>query len=131
MSKGKQRRLTPRTRQEPARVPDEIEPELWRRCKEDGDAGAREALITRFLPLAGGQAKRYRSTGMPAEELHQVASLGLIKAVDRFDPHRGVAFATFAVPVIQGGLEGWLGESGWAVRMPRRLQELVRRVRRG
>lgn len=123
-----------RPSQEPSRDPDRsprgIESELWRRCKEDGDEDARGVLITRFLPIARSQARRYSTTGIPFEDLLQVASLGLIKAVDRFEPQRGVAFSTFAVPVIQGELKRGLGETGWAVRMPRRLQALVQRVRR-
>jgi RNA polymerase sigma-B factor len=106
-----------------------VEPELWRRLKEHGDSRARDALVTHYLPLARAQARRYSSTGLPFEDLLQVSSLGLVKAVDRFNPKHGVVFATFAVPVIQGELKDWLAESGWAVRMPRRLQQLVRRVR--
>ena len=106
-----------------------VEAELWRLFKERGDGRARDALITQFLPLARAQARRYSSTGLPIEDLIQVANVGLIRAVDRFDPGHGVVFATFAVPVIQGELKDWLADSGWAVRMPRRLLQLVRRVR--
>jgi RNA polymerase sigma-B factor len=132
--KAEQLQLSSNPWQEPARDPDRsprgIELELWRRCKDDGDEDARGVLITRYLPIARSQARRYSSTGMPFEDLLQVASLGLIKAVDRFEPRRGVAFSTFAVPVIQGELKRSLGETGWAVHMPRRLQQLVQRVRR-
>lgn len=107
-----------------------VEAELWRLFKEREDERARDALITHFLPLARAQARRYSSTGLPIEDLIQVANVGLIRAVDRFDPGHGVVFATFAVPVIQGELKDWLAESGWAVRMPRRLLQLVRRVRK-
>ncbi len=106
------------------------EAQLWRAFKEDGDLRAREALINRFLPLARGQAKRHRATGVSLEDLVQVANLGLVGAVDRFDPGRGVAFSTFAVPVIQGELKRELEKSGWAVRTPRQLQQLMQRVRR-
>lgn len=119
-----------RTRGHIDRADGSIEQELWRRFKEQGDRTARNALITRFLPFARGMAKRYRSTGVPFEDLVQVANLGLIAAVDRFDPGRGVAFTTFAVPVIQGELKRELGRTGWAVRMPRQLQQLLQRVRR-
>ena len=90
----------------------------------------REALITRYLPLARAVARRFQATGVPFEDLVQVANVGLVVAVDRFDPDRGVAFSTFAVEVIQGELKRELGKSGWAVHMPRRLQERVQRMRR-
>ena len=107
-----------------------IEWELWRSFKQQGNERAREALITRFLPLARAVARRFQSTGVPSEDLVQVANVGLVAAVDRFDPDRGVAFTTFAVLVIQGELKRELARSGWAVRMPRRFQELVQRIRR-
>jgi RNA polymerase sigma-B factor len=86
--------------------------------------------VRRFLPLARSLANRHRATGVTQEDLDQVASLGLLTAIDRFDPARGVAFSTFAVPVIRGELKRDLERSGWAVRTPRQLQELMQRVRR-
>jgi RNA polymerase sigma-B factor len=107
-----------------------IEWELWQSFKRDGDERAREALITRFLPLARAIARPYQSAGVPFEDLVQVANVGLVCAVDRFDPDRGLAFSTFAVPVVQGELKRELAKSGWAVHIPRRLQQLVQRIRR-
>ena len=104
--------------------------EPWRSFKREGDQRAREALITRYLPLARAIARRFQATGVPFEDLVQVANVGLVVAVDRFDPDRGVAFTTFAVRVIQGELKRELGKSGWAVHMPRRLQERVQQIRR-
>jgi RNA polymerase sigma-B factor len=98
--------------------------------KREGGERAREVLITSYLPLARAIARRFQATGVPFEDLVQVANVGLVVAVDRFDPDRGVAFTTFAVPVIQGELKRELGKSGWAVHMPRRLQERVQRIRR-
>jgi RNA polymerase sigma-B factor len=116
------RRIEPSTRR--------VDRELWRSLKrEDGDR-VREALITRYLPLARAIARRFQATGVPFEDLVQVANVGLVCAVNRFDPDRGVAFTTFAVPVIQGELKRELGKSGWAVHIPRRLQERVQRMRR-
>ena len=103
---------------------------MWRRLTQDRDRGARDALITRYLPLARRLAKRHQTTGVPLEDLVQVANVGLVAAVDRFDPGRGVAFSSFAVPVIQGELKRELEKSGWAVRTPRQLQQLMQRVRR-
>jgi RNA polymerase sigma-B factor len=107
-----------------------IEWELWQSFKRDGDERAREALITRFLPLARAIARPYQSAGVPFEDLVQVANVGLVCAVDRFDPDRGLAFSTFATQVIQGELKRELAKSGWAVHIPRRLQQLVQRIRR-
>jgi RNA polymerase sigma-B factor len=111
------------------RQPADSEAELWRRLKQDGDTRAREALARRFLPLAHSLAARHRATGVTHEDMVQVANLGLVVAIDNFDPSRGVAFTTFAVPVIRGQLNRELERSGWAVRTPRQLQELMRRVR--
>jgi RNA polymerase sigma-B factor len=107
-----------------------IERELWRRFKQNRDPTARDALITRYLPLARSQAKRHQTTGVPFEDLVQVANLGLISAVDRFEPGRDLAFSTYAVPVIRGELKRELDRSGWAVRTPRPLRQLMQRMRR-
>jgi RNA polymerase sigma-B factor len=106
------------------------ERELWRRFEAQGDGTAREALIARYLPLARGEARRHQTGGVAFEDLVQVANLGLIAAVDRFDPRRGVAFSTFAVPLIRGELKRELDQSGWAVRTPRPLQQMMQRMRR-
>jgi RNA polymerase sigma-B factor len=94
------------------------------------DQAAREALVERFLPLATGLARRYHRGGEPLEDLVQVASVGLLKAIDRFDPARGTAFSTFAVPTITGELKRYFRDKGWSVRVPRDLQDLAVRVDR-
>jgi RNA polymerase sigma-B factor len=89
-----------------------------------GDRRAREILIERYLPLARRLACRYRSAREPMDDLIQVASLGLVKAVDRWDPDRGLAFSSFAVPTIRGELRRYFRDSTWVVRPPRELAEL-------
>jgi RNA polymerase sigma-B factor len=97
--------------------------------RDRGERGARDALIERFLPLARSIARRYEtSCGEPLEDLVQVASLGLVKAIDRYDPSRGVAFSSYAVPTIAGELKRYFRDRTWAVRPPRDLQELTLRV---
>jgi RNA polymerase sigma-B factor len=90
---------------------------------ESRDPRLREALVERFLPLARSIAKRYRKAEEPFDDLLQVASLGLLKAVDRFDPMRGIAFSSFAVPTIVGELRRHFRDRCWSVRPPRELQE--------
>jgi RNA polymerase sigma-B factor len=102
--------------------------ELFRRWQEHRDKRAREELVFRHLPLARKLAGRYRRTQEPFEDLLQVASVGLIKAIDRFDPERGLAFASFAVPTILGEIKRHFRDKGWAVHLPRGLQELMLRI---
>jgi RNA polymerase sigma-B factor len=90
---------------------------------ESRDPRLREALVERFLPLARSIAKRYRKAEEPFDDLLQVASLGLLKAIDRFDPSRGIAFSSFAVPTIVGELRRHFRDRCWSVRPPRELQE--------
>jgi RNA polymerase sigma-B factor len=86
---------------------------------------ARAELIERHLPLARGLASRYRYTPQPFEDLVQVASLGLVKAVDRFDPQRGSPFASYAVATILGEIKRHMRDVGWAVHLPRAVKERV------
>jgi RNA polymerase sigma-B factor len=102
--------------------------ELFLRWQQDRDPAAREALVARFLPLARSLARRYDRSSEPFEDLVQVASLGLLKALDRFDASRGHAFASFAVPTILGELKRYFRDSGWAVHVPRGPQERALKV---
>jgi RNA polymerase sigma-B factor len=104
--------------------------ELFIRYHRDGDAQARDQLVERFLPLARQLARRYQRAGEPLDDLLQVASLGLIKAIDRFDPDREIAFSSYAVPTILGEIKRYFRDRTWAVRVPRDLQELTLKVDR-
>ena len=84
----------------------------------------RERLIELYLPLAEYLARRFRNRGEPFDDLVQVANLGLIKSVDGYDPTRGAAFTSYAIPMIVGELKRHFRDKGWDVRVPRRLQEL-------
>lgn len=103
---------------------------LLRRYHEDGDRRAREQLIERHMPLARRLARRYSGPGAPSDDLVQVAAIGLIKAIDRFEPERGLALSTFAVPTILGEIKRYLRDTSWSVRVPRDLQEQALRVER-
>lgn len=85
---------------------------------------ARDALVRLHLPLVEHCARRFRNRGEPFEDLVQVGTIGLIKSVDRFDTDRGVEFSTYATPTIIGEIKRYFRDKGWAIRVPRRLQEL-------
>ena len=103
---------------------------MFDRYVRDGDVAARDALVERYLPLARNLARRFGRDSPHAEDLVQVASLGLLKAIERFEPSRGLAFSSFATPTIVGELKRYFRDKGWAVRVPRDLQERTVRVRR-
>jgi RNA polymerase sigma-B factor len=90
----------------------------------------RDVLVKQYLPLARHHARRYNGGHVAFDDLYQVACLGLLKAIDRFDPERGVAFSTFAVPTIAGEIKRHFRDRTWSVRVPRDLQELALKVER-
>jgi RNA polymerase sigma-B factor len=102
--------------------------ELFGRWRRHRDRNARDELIERFLPLARKLARRYVQSSEPYEDLVQVASLGLVKAVERFDPSRGFAFTSFAVPTIVGELKRYFRDTAWALHVDRSAQELARKI---
>ncbi|MCT2591834.1 RNA polymerase sigma factor SigF [Streptomyces sp. N2-109] len=97
-----------------------------RKLPDDSPARAelRNHLVRMHLPLVEHLARRFRNRGEPLDDLTQVATIGLIKSVDRFDPERGVEFSTYATPTVVGEIKRHFRDKGWAVRVPRRLQEL-------
>jgi RNA polymerase sigma-B factor len=103
---------------------------LFERYRRTGEIAARDALVERFLPLAKHLARRYGRESRHAEDLEQVASLALLKAIDRFDADRGIAFTSFATPTIVGELKRYFRDKSWTVRVPRDLQELTLNVNR-
>ncbi len=108
----------------------ETERRLLVRYHEEGDLEAREELCERFLPLARDLAVRYTYTDEPFDDLLQVASLGLVKAIDRFDPGRGTKFTSYAAPTILGELKRHFRDKGWSLHVPRDLQERTLAVSR-
>jgi RNA polymerase sigma-B factor len=106
------------------------ERELFEALRASGARRDRDLLVERFLPLARQLARRYQGGSEPLEDLEQVASLALVKAVDGFDPTRGTAFSSYAVPSIVGAIKRHFRDHGWSVRVPRDLQELSLRVER-
>jgi RNA polymerase sigma-B factor len=107
-----------------------LEHQLLVRYHRERDLAAREQLVKRFLPFTRDLALRYRYMDEPFDDLFQVASLGLLKAIDRFDPDRGSKFTSFAAPTILGELKRHFRDRGWAVHMPRDLQERTLAVTR-
>ena len=107
-----------------------IEREAFERLQAHREPADRNALFHRFLPLATSLAARYRHTSEPFDDLRQVASLGLLKAIERFDPGKGTAFSSFAVPTILGELRRHFRDTTWIVRVPRDLQDLANQLDR-
>jgi RNA polymerase sigma-B factor len=103
--------------------------ELFVRWQQDRDARAREELVRTFMPLARNLARRYARTSEPLDDLLQVASVGLLHAIERFDPQRGCSFRAFAVPTILGEMRRYFRDCCWAVHVPRGDQERALRVR--
>lgn len=101
---------------------------LFIRLRRTGDPRTRDQLVRRFLPLARKLASRYMNPYEPFEDLVQVASIGLLGAIDRFDPDRGVGFPSFAIPTILGELKRYFRRTGWSAHVPRRAQELALQV---
>ncbi len=119
--------ITSRTHAAPGALDDLRQ--LFVRWQQDGDTLAREALVARFMPLVRSLARRYGRSSEPFEDLLQVASLGLLKAIDRFDPERGHSFQSFAVPTVLGEMRRYFRDSGWSVHVPRGAQERAMKVR--
>jgi RNA polymerase sigma-B factor len=103
--------------------------QLFARWQQRGDESAREALVARFMPLTRSLTRRYGRSSEPFEDLLQVASLGLLKAIDRYDAERGHPFQSFAVPTILGEMRRYFRDSGWAIHVPRGAQERALKVR--
>ena len=101
---------------------------LFDRYVDDRDPTDRDAVVERFLPLARQLAARYQRPEEPFDDVYQVACFGLVKAVDRFDVERGVAFSSYAVPTITGEIKRHFRDRAWSVRVPRDLQDLALRV---
>jgi RNA polymerase sigma-B factor len=102
----------------------DLDPDFFE-YRRTGDRDLRNRLIERHLGIAHHLARRYEHRGVAEEDLVQVATIGLLKAVERFDPDRGTAFATFAMPTILGELRRYFRDSTWALRVPRQIQERV------
>ncbi len=102
--------------------------ELFRKYKENGDEEAREQLIVSHLNLVRFLASKFNNRGEPLEDLIQVGTIGLIKAIDRFEVERGLEFTTYATPTILGEIKRHFRDKGWSVHVPRRLQELSAKI---
>ena len=106
------------------------EDQLFARCSQSRDRRARDELVLRYMPFARRLALRYRYTDEPVEDLVQVACVGLLHAIDRFEPARGNRFTSFATPTILGELKRHFRDKGWVVHVPRDLQERALAVSR-
>ncbi|MGI8945826.1 MAG: SigB/SigF/SigG family RNA polymerase sigma factor [Thermoleophilaceae bacterium] len=108
--------------------PPDDDRDLLRRYHGHGDEGAREALVKRHLPLVRSLARRYANRGESLDDIEQVASIGLLKAIDRFQLERGVSLPTYATPTIVGEIKRHFRDSSWGLRVPRSLQELNAKI---
>ncbi len=108
--------------------PSESDRDLLRRYHEGGDREARELLVQRHLPLVRALARRYAGRGEPLEDIEQVGAIGLLKAIDRYELEREVALTTYATPNVVGEIKRHFRDRGWAIRIPRGLQELNSRM---
>jgi RNA polymerase sigma-B factor len=115
--------VLPETRPRPAGTDGPNDVALLRRFAATRDSALREQLVHRYLPLARYAANHYARRSEPFDDLVQVASLGLLKAIDRFDPYNGATFSSYALPTMLGELRRHFRDRGWAVRPPRTLQE--------
>ena len=106
----------------------ELTRELFVSYRLNGDEASRDELVEMYLNLVKYLASRFRNRGEPIDDLIQVGTIGLIKAVDRFDIEREVEFTTYATPTIVGELKRYFRDKGWAIKVPRRLQELSFKV---
>lgn len=104
------------------------EKDLWERHSRRRDSIAREELLKIYMPVAKRMAGRYASVAEPYDDLVQVASMGLLNAIDRFDPERGIPFLGFAKPTIMGELKRHFRDRVWTVRVPRSLHDMMARV---
>lgn len=107
-----------------APTPAPTDRELLRRYHDEGDRDARELLVERHLPLVRSLARRYAGRGEALEDIEQVGAIGLLKAIDRYDLARDVALTTYATPNVVGEIKRYFRDKGWAIRIPRGLQEL-------
>lgn len=114
----------------PVNAGNRSERHLFLRLRRDHDRAAREELISRFTPLSRKLARRYRSSSEPWDDLCQIAQLGLVKAVDGYDPDRGCPFASYAIPTILGELRRYFRTACWSVRVPRPMQERALELRK-
>ncbi len=112
----------------PTRFDREAQRQLFQQYAATRDPAIRDQLVQQYTALVHSLARRFAGRGEPLEDLEQVGYLGLLAAVDRFDPSLGLEFTTFATPTILGEIKRYFRDKSWAVRVPRRLQETYARV---
>ncbi len=101
---------------------------LFKKFKETKDRKIREELIERHLYIAEILSKKYANRGIDYDDIYQVASIGLIYAIDRYDIDKGFEFSSFATPTIIGEIKKYFRDKGWTIRVPRRIQELSKKI---